>query len=137
MNEPLELFMTTMFQFFINYLIWKNLSVFNMKIFIEIYKALNDNTGNSLKELFVRRQSNINLQSKPELQILWFLRDSLSIEIREDHSSLSFLTKICYKKTMETNCLSMHNLPKLYRQWGAFVGYAPAVQPQQIILLSR
>ena len=42
----------------------------NIKIFlIEICKALYDNSGNSLKELFVRRESTVNLQSKPDLLI--------------------------------------------------------------------
>ena len=36
---------------------------------IKIYKALHDISGNSLKELFVRRESTISLRSKPELEI--------------------------------------------------------------------
>ena len=35
----------------------------------KIYKTLHDNSGNSLKELFVRRESTINLRYKPELMI--------------------------------------------------------------------
>ena len=63
-----------------------------------------------MKELFVRRESTINLRDKPELvirsvnsalkgknslrllgSVLW---NSLPIEIREDHSTLSFVSKI-------------------------------------------
>ena len=33
---------------------------------IEIYQNPHDNSGNSLKELFVRMESTINLQTKPE-----------------------------------------------------------------------
>ena len=80
------------------------------RLLTEIYKTLHDNSGNSLKELFVRRQSTINLRSKPELlspsvnsvlqgknslryfgSIIW---NSLAVEIREDHSILLFITKI-------------------------------------------
>ena len=39
------------------------------RLLIEIYKALNDISGNSLKELFVRRKSTISVWSKPELVI--------------------------------------------------------------------
>ena len=53
------------------------------RLVTEIYNALHDNSGNSLKELFIRRESTINLRSKPELvipsvnsvvkgKILWF-----------------------------------------------------------------
>ena len=82
----------------------------------------------SLKELLVKRESTISLWSKPELvipsmnstlkgknsiryfgSIIW---NSLPIEIREDHSIFSFVTK---KNPMKTNCLSMQNLQKLYR----------------------
>ena len=38
-------------------------------LLIEIYKALHDNFGKSLKELFVKRESTINLRSKPKLVI--------------------------------------------------------------------
>ena len=70
------------------------------RLLIEIYKALDDIFGNSLKELFVKRESTINLRSKPELvipsvnsflkgtnslryfgSVIW---NSLPIEIRED-----------------------------------------------------
>ena len=78
-------------------------------LLIEIYKAFHDNSRNSLKELFVKRKSTINLRSKPELMILlvnspldkhslryfgFLIWDSLLIEIREDNSILSFVTKI-------------------------------------------
>ena len=74
----------------------------NINIFlIEIYKALYDNSGNSLKELFVRKESTVNLQSKPDLLIpsvnftlkgkknsfRYFgpvILNSVPIEIRED-----------------------------------------------------
>ena len=55
----------TKFQHFTNYLISKKRSVFTF----EIFKALNDISGSSLKELFVRSKCTINLQSKPELVI--------------------------------------------------------------------
>ena len=39
------------------------------RLLAEIYKALHGNSGNSLKEFFVRRESTIILCSKPELVI--------------------------------------------------------------------
>ena len=36
----------------------------------EIYKALHDNSGNNLEELFVRTETTINLRCKPGLVIL-------------------------------------------------------------------
>ena len=39
------------------------------RLLIEIYKALHDISRNSLKELFVKRESTISLRSKPELVI--------------------------------------------------------------------
>ena len=39
------------------------------RLLIEIYKALHDISGNSLKKLFVKRESTIILRSKPELVI--------------------------------------------------------------------
>ena len=79
------------------------------RILIEIYKALHD-SGNRLKELFLRRISTKNMRPKPELviplvksvlkgknslryygSVIW---NSLPIEIRKDHSILSFVTKI-------------------------------------------
>ena len=75
---------------------------------------------NTLKELFVRRESNVNLRSKFELVISSvnsvfkgknFLRyfgsiiwNSLPIEIREDHSILSFVTKIKQWKPFACSC---------------------------------
>ena len=80
------------------------------KLLTEIYKALHNNLENSLKKAFVRRESTIKLRSKPELvippvncvikgkislrcfgSVIW---NSLPIEIRGDHSILSFVTKI-------------------------------------------
>ena len=80
------------------------------RLLVEICKAVHDNPVNSLKELFFRRESTINLRSKPDLVIspvnsgfkgknslrcfgslIW---NSLPTEIREDHSILSFITKI-------------------------------------------
>ena len=71
------------------------------RLLIEIYKALHDISGNSLKELFVKRESTTSLRSKPELvipsvnsilkgknsiryfgSVIW---NSLPTEIREDH----------------------------------------------------
>ena len=60
-----------------------------------------------MKELFVRNECTINLQSKPELVIpsvnnvlkvkpikFWLINlDTLSAEIREDHSIFTFVTK--------------------------------------------
>ena len=40
-----------------------------LRLLIEIYKALHDISGNSLKELFVKTESTISLRSKPELVI--------------------------------------------------------------------
>ena len=79
------------------------------RLLTEICKALHDVSGNSLKELLVKRESNISLQSKPELvipsansiltaknsiryfgSVIW---NSLPIEIREDHLILLFVTK--------------------------------------------
>ena len=39
------------------------------RLLTEIYKALQDISGNSLKELHVKRESTISLRSKPELII--------------------------------------------------------------------
>ena len=87
---------------------------------IEIYEALHDFSGNSLKKLFVKRESTISLQSKPELvipsvnsvlkcknsltyfvSVIW---NSLPIEIREDHSSSSFVTKTKQWKPIACVC---------------------------------
>ena len=73
-----------------------------------------------MKELFVRRESNVNLRSKSELEIFSvnsvlkgknFLRyfgsiiwNSLPIEIREDHPILSFVTKIKQWKPFACSC---------------------------------
>ena len=80
------------------------------RLLIEICNALYDTSGNSLKELFVKRESTINLRSKPELvipsvnsilkgknsltsfgSVIW---NSLTIEIRKDQSISSFVTKM-------------------------------------------
>ena len=90
------------------------------KPLIETYKALHDISGNSLKELFVKRESTTSLRSKPELvipsvnsilkgknslrnfgSVIW---NSLPIEIREDHSILSFVTKIEQWKPIACPC---------------------------------
>ena len=79
------------------------------RLLIEIYKTLHDISGNSLKELFVKRESTINSRYKLELvtpsvnsvlrgknslryfgSVIWNL---LPIEIREDHSISLFVTK--------------------------------------------
>ena len=39
------------------------------RLLTEIYKTLHDNSGNSLKELFVKRESTTNLRYKPGLVI--------------------------------------------------------------------
>ena len=72
------------------------------RLLTEIYKALHDISGNSLKELLVKTESTISLRSKSELvipsvnsilkgknSIRYFgsvISNSLPIEIREDHS---------------------------------------------------
>ena len=80
------------------------------RLLIEIYKALHDISGNSLKELLVKTENTISLRSKSELvipsvnsilkgknsiryfcSVIW---NSLPIEIGEDHSISSFVTKI-------------------------------------------
>ena len=90
------------------------------RLLIEIYKALHDISGNSLKELLVKRESTISLQSKPELvipsvnsilkcknffryfdSVIW---NSSPIEIREDHSISSFVTKIKQWKPIACPC---------------------------------
>ena len=90
------------------------------RLLTEIYKALHDISGNSLKELFVKRESTISLRSKPELvipsvnsilkgknsiryfgSVIW---NSLPIEIREDHSILPFLTKVKQWITIACPC---------------------------------
>ena len=83
------------------------------RLLIEIYEAVHDNSGDTLEELFVSRESTINLQSKPELVIpsvnsvpkgknslryIGSVWNSLPIEIREDHSILLFVTKIKHWK---------------------------------------
>ena len=80
------------------------------RLLIEIYKAVHDVSGNSLKELFVKRESTISLQSKPQLVkpsvnsvlkgknslrypgfVIW---NSLPNEISEDYLISSFAPKI-------------------------------------------
>ena len=85
------------------------------RLLIEIYKDLHI-SGNCLKELFVKRESTVNLRSKPELVmpsvnsenslryfgfVIWNL---LSTEIREDHSISSFVTKIKQWKPITSPC---------------------------------
>ena len=96
------------------------------RILIEIYNALHD-SGNSLKELFIRRISTNNMRSEPELviplvnsvlkgknslryfgSVIW---NSLPIETRKDHSILSFVTKT--KQGKPINYLSMYNSQRL------------------------
>ena len=70
-------------------------------------ETYHDISGNSFKELFVKRESTRSLQSKAELEIPpvnsvlkgknsfgSIIRNSLPIEIREDHSISPFVTKI-------------------------------------------
>ena len=80
------------------------------RLLTEIYKALHNISGNSLKELLVKWVSTISLRSKPELvissvnsilkgknsikyfgSVIW---NSLPIEMMKDHSISSFVTKI-------------------------------------------
>ena len=90
------------------------------RLLTEIYKALHDISGNSLKELFVKRESTITLRSRPELVtpsvnsilkgknslryfgfVIW---NSLPIEIMEDHSISSSVTKIKQWKPVVCPC---------------------------------
>ena len=86
------------------------------RLLTEIYNV----SGNSLKELLVKRESNISLWSKPELGILsvnsipkgknsisFFgsvIWNSLLIEIREDHLISSFKTNIKQWKPIACSC---------------------------------
>ena len=74
MGDPLEFFMMTTFSAFNQLLAMdKSFCIHHQKIkklLIEIYKAIHDIPGKSLKELFVKRESTISLRSKPELVIL-------------------------------------------------------------------
>ena len=90
------------------------------RLLIEIYKALHDISGNSLKELFVKNESTISLRSKPVLKIPsmnsvledksclryfgFIIWNSLLIEIREYHSISSFATKIKQRKPIACPC---------------------------------
>ena len=90
------------------------------KLFTEIYKALHYISGSSLKELFTKRESTISLWSKLELVIpsvssvlkgksslryfgvlIW---NSLPIEIRDDYSISSCVTKIKQWKPVDCLC---------------------------------
>ena len=80
------------------------------RLSIKIYKPLHDISGNRLKELFVKRESSISLLSKPELVISsvnsllkgkkslrYFgsiICNTLPLEIREDHSTSSFVRNV-------------------------------------------
>ena len=80
------------------------------RLLIKIYKALHGISRKRLKELFVKRESTISLWSKPKLVIPLMnfvlkgknslrsfgsiIYNSLPIEIWEDHSISSFITKI-------------------------------------------
>ena len=90
------------------------------RLLIEIYKAPHDISGDSLKALLVKTESTIRLRSKSELvipsvnsilkgknsiryfgSVIW---NSLPIEIREDHSISSFVTKIKQWKPIACPC---------------------------------
>ena len=90
------------------------------RLLIEIYKALHDISGKSLKELFVKGESTISLCSKHELvislvnsvlkgknslryfgSVIW---NSQPTEIREDPSILSSVTKIKQWKPIACPC---------------------------------
>ena len=102
------------------------------RLLIEIYKALNDISEKSFKELFVKRESTITLRSKRELvipsvnsvlksknsiryfgSVIW---NSFPIEIREDHSISSFATKIKQMKPITCLCT-------IYKSYIGRVGY--------------
>ena len=90
------------------------------RLLIEIYNALHDNSGNTLEELFVKRESTISLRSKPELvipsvnsvfksknslkyfgSVIW---NSLPNETREDHLISLFVTKVKQWKPTACTC---------------------------------
>ena len=90
------------------------------RLLTEIYKALHNISGNSLKELLVKWVSTISLRSKPELvissvnsilkgknsikyfgSVIW---NSLPIEMMKDHSISSFVTKIKQWKPIACLC---------------------------------
>ena len=90
------------------------------RFLIEIYKDFHGISENSLKKLFVKKESTISLLSKPDLVIpsvnsvlkgknslRYFgsiIQNSLPIEIREDHSISSFITKIKQWKPLACPC---------------------------------
>ena len=70
MREPLEFFMISTFHQLLA--MNKSFCIYHQNIqrlLNEIYKALHDSSGNSLKELLVKRESNTSFRSKPELVI--------------------------------------------------------------------
>ena len=90
------------------------------RLLTEIYKVLHDISGNSWKELFVKRESMISLRSKPEIvipsvnsvlkdknslryfvSVIW---NSLPIVIMEDHLITLFATKIKQWKRIACPC---------------------------------
>ena len=92
----------------------------NIQILLIEIKSLHDTSGNSLKELFVKRESTISLLSKPKFviysvnsilkgknslryfgSVIWSL---LPIENSEDHSISSFITKIKQWKPIACPC---------------------------------
>ena len=77
------------------------------RLLTEIYKALHI-FGNSLKELFTKRESTISLRFKPELVIPSVI-PSLPIEIRKDHSISPFATKIKQWKPTACPCTICKN----------------------------
>ena len=95
------------------------------RLLIKIYMALHDIYGSSFKELFVKRESTITLRSKPEIviplvnsglkvknslryfgSVIW---NSLPIEIRDDHSISSFVTKLKQWKPIACPCTICKN----------------------------
>ena len=113
------------------------------RLLIVIYKAFHGIFGNSLTELFVKRESTISLRSKSELAIpsvnsvakgknslryfgsvIW---NSLPIDIREDHSISSFVTTIKQLKSIACSCT-------ICKSYISRVGYIKVNDYQRILI---
>ena len=85
------------------------------RLLIKIYKAIHDISGNSLKELFVKRENtkpelvipSVNSVLKGENSLRYFcsvIWNLIPIEIREDHSISSVVTKTKQLKPIACPC---------------------------------
>ena len=77
-------------------------------LLIEIYKALHDNSENSLKELFVKRESTINSRSKPELVIP---------SVNSIHDLKTFDKRVKNVEKLWDFCLPVANFYAVYVDW--------------------